>query len=91
MTFLSIGTVETVGAEISLAAMALSVVLGGVFLLSRRFMSDARRVSADCGGGGGELELIVAVPEGRRNVYQRDVCLLAQFPNQCQVIINHYV
>ena len=42
-------TVETVGVEISLAAMALSVVLGGVFLLSRRFMSDARRVSVDCG------------------------------------------
>ena len=40
-------TVETVGVEISLAAMALSVVLGGVFLLSRRFMSDARRVSVD--------------------------------------------
>ena len=70
MTFLPNGTVETVGAEISLAAMALSVVLGGVFLLSRRFMSDARRVSVDCGccgngGGGGELELIVAVPGGR--------------------------
>ena len=55
--------------EISLAAMALSVdCLGGVFLLSRRFISDARLVSEDCGcsgcgGGGGELELIMAVSE----------------------------
>ena len=69
MTFLSNGTVETVGAEISLAAMALSVVLGGVFLLRRRFMIDALRVSDDCagiggGGGGDEFELIFAVPVG---------------------------
>ena len=59
---------ETVGVEISLAAMALSVVLAGVFLLRRRFISDARRVSEDCGcsgcgGGGGEFELILAPPE----------------------------
>ena len=55
--------------EISLAAMALSVVLAGVFLLRRRFISDARRVSEDCGcsgcGGGGEFELILALPEHR--------------------------
>ena len=61
---------ETVGVEISLAAMALSVVLAGVFLLRRRFISDARRVSEDCGcsgcdGGGGEFELILALPEHR--------------------------
>ena len=60
--------------EISLAAMALSVVclVCGVFLLRRRFISDARRVSEDCGcsgcgGGGGELELILAPPEQRRS------------------------
>ena len=66
-------TVETVGVEISLAAMALSVVclVCGVFLLRRRFISDARRVSEDCGcsgcggGGGGEFELILALPEYR--------------------------